>query len=48
MVKYSPPVAMKCYFQTWKILLSLADYSFKVAHFGALHFENHDELDVTP
>ena len=24
---------------------SLADYSFKVAHFGALHFENHDELD---
>ena len=26
---------------------SLADYSFKVAHFGALHFENHDELDVT-
>ena len=26
----------------------LADYSFQVAHFGALHFGNHDELEKTP
>jgi len=38
---------MKSFFQTkfFNFAKSLADYSFKVAHFRALHFENHDELD---
>ena len=25
-----------------------AVFSFNVTYFGALHFENHDELDATP
>ena len=31
-----------------KFAKSQADFSFDVTYFGALHFENHDELDLTP
>ena len=31
-----------------KFAKSQADFSFDVTYFGALHFENQDELDVTP
>ena len=31
-----------------KFAKSQADFSFNVTYFGALHFENHDELDATP
>ena len=36
-------------FRDLEILLSLKlVFSFKVAYFGALYFENHCELDKTP
>ena len=31
-----------------KFAKSQADFSLNVTYFWALHFENHDELDVTP
>jgi len=49
MLKNSSQVAIKYYFQTLKIFLSLGlIFSFNVPYFGALYFENYGELDVAP
>ena len=48
MLKNSPQVSTKYYFQLRKICYHELSFGFDVPYFEALQSENYGELDVTP